>query len=166
MFAWAVAGGQGGQLFRAGPATPPAVSQPHRPPLASFPACRHLGLGSYGEWTEERRLQFLTEELQVGEGVLPCIVALLVLVIRALLHRTGTLVAPGAQPAAPRAGHELHHLIHCSSAARTEWSLQLPAGACCSCPAARTAPILPAHAMPHWCAGPPPAHPALHALLT
>ena len=28
--------------------------------------CRHLGLGSYGEWPEEQRLQFLTQELEVG----------------------------------------------------------------------------------------------------
>lgn len=31
------------------------------------PFRRHLGLGSYGEWPEEQRLQFLTEELQVGQ---------------------------------------------------------------------------------------------------
>lgn len=74
------------------PSLPPAPTAPHRFPLTlpahrflplsrrrSFlprchrlaPARRHLGLGSYAEWDEDKRLAFLSEELGGRRPLIP-----------------------------------------------------------------------------------------------
>lgn len=45
----------------------PAPTPPHCP----LPTRRHLGLGSYGQWDEDKRLAFLTAELSGKRPLIP-----------------------------------------------------------------------------------------------